>query len=117
MNSLYLSRSIRCRALELMKKLSVDSFLVKFDDEDTMIKFTKLLGDIGKETRKLGKPFKFEHEGFQWCTVSGQCIEFSSNCDNFNNNDDVMVDIHYFLSWFPIKDHVHILEDVLDYSL
>ena len=117
MNLLYLSRSIRCRALELMKKLEVNSITVRFGFLDEREKFIKLLTEIDKHTNELGHPFQFQQSGFEWCVVGTNTIHFSKVGTYFNPSDDVVLDIHYFLSTFPSVDRLYILEDVLEYSV
>lgn len=117
MDLLYLSRSIRCRALELMKKLDNDCITIKFNNLAEREKFIELLRKIDKHTNELGHPFQFQQSGFEWCTVGVNMIEFSKECFYFNPPDDVVLDIHYFLSTFPSADQLYILEDVLDYSM
>lgn len=118
MDKLYLSRSIRARAREIMKTLKVSAITVRFESSEFSDKFSQLLEDIKQELEILPECFHFEQGGFEHSTypvVSMLNVCFVQTEDgNFlsTNCNDVVVSDAYFFSIFPIDDHLFLLNEI-----
>lgn len=115
MDNLYLSRCIRARVRDIMKKLEVNCITINFPRPEPYVKFMSLLESINEETNKLGSVFAFQQQGFgfidnklpnEFQTIFFNDSEFSSPY----NSNEIIIGADYFFSTFPADTAIELIE-------
>lgn len=110
MDHIYLSRSIRARAKELMKKLNVDVINVNFGTVIEYQNFKALCEQLDETTNKIGPAFAFCNESFSYILGNfefGTSLRFTNtSCAFSERNLKVKVSVlsSYFFGTFPEQD-------------
>lgn len=110
MDHIYLSRSIRARAKELLKKLNVDVINVDFGTVIEYQNFKSLCEQLDETTNKLGPSFAFCNESFNYILGNfefGASLRFTNTtCDFCERHLKAKVSVHssYFFGTFPEQD-------------